>query len=72
MQTPAGSAYLNNHVTLNIDLLTSGSKHAERLPCLVLIAQAAFLLDRGHRDSQSQMPPIMHPVPRIYYAGVGQ
>ena len=53
---------IRNHVTLTFDLLTSGSTHAERLlqsirvPSLVLIAQAVFLLERGqtHRQTDRQ------------------
>jgi len=50
-----------NCVTLTFDLLTSGSMHAERLPesrpmrvpSLVLIAQAVFLLERGQTHRQT-------------------
>jgi len=50
---------IRNHVTLTFDLLTSGSTHAERLlqsirvPSLVLIAQAVFLLERGQTHRQT-------------------
>jgi len=48
-----------NRVTLTFDLLTSGLMHAERLlycmrvPSLVLIVQAVFLLQRGQTDIQT-------------------
>jgi len=57
MHTHAGSAF-DNRVSLFLDLLTSGSLHAERLPCivclprLVLIARAVFLLECGHTDKR--------------------
>jgi len=52
-----------NRVTLTFDLLTSGSMHAERLlqsrpirvPSLVLIAQAIFLLECGQTDRQTRV-----------------
>ena len=50
LQTHASSSF-DNCVTLTFDLLTSGSMHVERLPCLpslVLIAQRVFLLEHGH------------------------
>jgi len=63
---------------LTFDLLTSGSVHAEVLPCticvptLVLIAQAVFLLERGQTDRQTDATE--HPTPRrqLYTVGVGK
>jgi len=58
MQTHAGSA-LDNPMTLNFDLLTLSSNHAQDLTCtvylpsLVLIAQAVFLLEHGHTDTHT-------------------
>jgi len=49
---------VDNRVTLTFDLLILGSMHAKRLSrtvCLrglVLIAQAFFILKRGHTDIQ--------------------
>ena len=46
--------------TFDLDLLTFESIHTERLPCtlsmssLVLIVQVAYLLERGHSDTQSR------------------
>jgi len=42
LQTHTGST-LDNIVTLTFDLFISGSTHTDRLPILVLIAQAVFL-----------------------------
>jgi len=45
---------LHDPVTLTFELLTSESVHAEilpesiRVPCLALVTQAVFLLERGH------------------------
>ena len=56
-----------NRVTLTFDLLTSGLMHAERLPCsirvpsLVLIAQAVFLLECGQTDRQTRVNAIPTP-----------
>jgi len=53
------SRAFDNRITLTFDLLTSGSMHAQRLLCtvclpsLVLIARAVCLLQRGHRDRQT-------------------
>jgi len=64
MHTHASSA-LDNHVTLTFDLLTSGSMHAKPLPCSlclpssVLIAQAVFLSEHGHRYTHT-VPPQTH------------
>jgi len=50
IHTHAGNAF-DSHVTFTFHSLTSGSMHAERLPCpasLTLITRAVFLLERGH------------------------
>jgi len=55
MQTQA------RQLQLGFETLTSGSVHAEVLPCtvclptLVLIAQAIFLLQRGQTDRQTDV-----------------
>jgi len=77
MHAHAGSA-LDNRVTLTFDLLPLASMRAERLSCavrlpdLLLIAQAVFLLERRPTptDAQSQTPLITVPTHRLYTAGV--
>jgi len=62
-----------NRVTLNFDILTS-IMHAERLlwstrvPRLVLIVQAVFLLERGHTDRQTRLNAL--PTPAVMPAWV--
>ena len=56
-----------NRVTLTFDLLTSGSVHARRVlynirvPSLVLIAEAIFLLERGQTDIQMRLNDLLTP-----------
>ena len=58
MQSHAGSAF-DNRVIFTFDLLISGSLYAKRLLCtvclpsLMSIAQAVFLLERGHTDKHT-------------------
>ena len=67
------------HVTLAFDLLTSGSRHAKRLPwticlpTLVLIAQAVFFLERGQTDQQTDKhtDATERPTHAGGYAGMG-
>jgi len=61
---------------LNLDLLTSGSVHAELLPytlclaSLVLIAQVTFLMESGHTQSKMHLMSD-HPTHAIADAGIG-
>jgi len=56
---PCNCDGIRNRVTSTFDLLTSGSMHAERVlwtvrvPSLVLITQAVFMLERGQTDRQT-------------------
>jgi len=61
----AGSAF-DNHVTLTFDLFTSGSMHAQRLPCTVAYALYKFgvgsssrfpfrVWTNKHTDTQTQL-----------------
>ena len=67
-----------SRVTLTFDLLTSRSMHVERLPqsirvpSLVLIAQAVFLLERGHTDIHTVTDVIDHPSPATRLSQIEQ
>ena len=62
MRTHAGCTWY----PCDLDILTSGSVHAEVLPwticlpTLVLIAQTVFLLERGQTDRQTQLNALPH------------
>jgi len=65
-----------NHMTLTFDLLTSGSMHAEWLPCTVclpsmaLIVQAVFLLECEHTDRHTLTDTTDHPTHALANAGI--
>ena len=73
MQTHAGSAFGDNRVILTFDpRVTVCQQYTACPPSWVLIAQAVFLLERGHtyRKTQTQTPLTTLPTHRLPTAGV--